>query len=434
VPLGIYYFKIKVVDSKGQNAISGPVAITLNPHLVPIPTPLVVNSPIFRGQILVIATDMMPNPLNGTPPYVYDWLVSYNGSINYTPATSAQCQITAGPIVPGQIIDCVSTPFTQTGNYTYKVKVTDSSDPQNSISDNSTPAIVTLPLPNATTSTTTSSTSTTSTTSLSTQPTTSTSITTATTSTVSISSLSTSSTSIPQQFTTMTTTISGGLPGGGGGGGGGGGLPGGGGGGGSIKPVASNILNGLQVRNVTEYSTFRLTLCGNVINVTENYITPIYAGLTINNEQYVLYPGTVVQLKNIGQYYYVQLVNISYLPIIHLITLNFTSTECTTPVTVPKINQTLPTTSIPTIRTTTTRTTIFIPFISTITSSTTVTASILLAIAIIIILLLLILFLIRQKREKKEEEELRRGKQPPPTPGSKFTPTPPEQLKKDSGK
>ncbi len=196
-------------------------------------------------------------------------------------------------------------------------------------------------------------------------------------------------------------------------------------------PTAESIKYGYQVTNITEYSTFSLTLCGNVINVIENYITPIYAGVTINGQQYALYPGVQTQLTNVGKYYYAELEGISYLPILHTITLNLTSTECISPITVPIINATVPTTSIPTTRTTTSRTTIFIPFISTITSSTTVTASILLAIAIVIILLLLILFLLRQRKEKKEEEELRRRRQHPPG-GSQYNPPSPKELKEKS--
>ena len=113
----------------------------------------------------------------------------------------------------------------------------------------------------------------------------------------------------------------------------------------------------------------------------------------------------LTQLSNVGESFYVQLVNISYLPILHSLTLNFTSIDCLTPITVPAVNQTFPTTSIPTLRTTSVRTTIFIPFISSITSSTTVRTSLLLAIAIIILFILLLLFLLRQR---KEEEKRRR--------------------------
>lgn len=132
--VGTYYFKVMVNDSKGQNATSAAAPLIINPHLVPIPIPLVVNSPIYRGEILTIAFDQVPSPLNGTPPYVYEWLVSFDNATNYTSATSIQCAITAGPIVPGQRVYCVSTPYTPTGNYTYKLRVTDSSDPQNSLS------------------------------------------------------------------------------------------------------------------------------------------------------------------------------------------------------------------------------------------------------------------------------------------------------------
>lgn len=183
--------------------------------------------------------------------------------------------------------------------------------------------------------------------------------------------------------------------------------------------------------NVTQYATFSAKLCNTTqINVTENYITPIYAGVTINGKQYALYVGNVTQLSNVGPYYYVELVNISYLPIIQTIKLNFTATQCPVTTTVPPVNRTNTTTSVSTIRTTTLRTTIFIPFISSITSSTTVAISIIIAILIIIILILLIFFIMRKRKEEKEEEEARRrfgggGSQPP-----SYAPPSPQQLRK----
>ena len=70
-PLWRYYFEVGARDSKGLTAVSQPSSILLNPHLVPIPVPTIANSPIFKGQVLVLATDKVPNPLNGTPPYTY---------------------------------------------------------------------------------------------------------------------------------------------------------------------------------------------------------------------------------------------------------------------------------------------------------------------------------------------------------------------------
>lgn len=470
-PPGVYYFEIKATDAKGLTATSGYVVVKVNPHLVPIPTPTVVNSPIIQGQQLLIATDTMPSPLNGTPPYTYLWLVAYNGSKVYTPASVVECLATAGPVIPGESLYCFSTTATPTGNYTYKVEVIDSADPQNSISDNSTPAIVTSPAHGSTSSTsttlntTTSSTTIKPTTSTTTANTTSTIITstqksststllssttasstttgTTTTSTIcpigfvcapSTSSMSTSSTTticIPGincvTSTVSTTTISGGGGGGGGTGGGGGA---GGGGGGYAPSVECRQNGGLYctATNITQYATFSVNLCKTQINVTENYITPIYAGITINNRQYALYLNNKTLLDNVGPYFYVELVNISYLPIIQTIRLNFSATQCPVTTTIPPVNQTNTSTSISTVRTTTLRTTIFIPFISSITSSTTVAASIIIAILIIIILILLIFFIMRKRKEEKEEQEARKrqggGQQPP------YNPPSPGQLRK----
>jgi len=427
--VGTYYFEVMVNDSRGQTAVSAPGVMVINPHLVPIPIPTVVNTPIYKGELLIIATDQFPSPLNGTPPYIYDWLVSYDGSANYIPSTSIQCTDGSGVALPGERIFCASTPFTLTGNYTYKVIVTDSSDPQNSISQNSTPADV-LQLQTNTTSTSTSTTTIT-----------------VTSSQISTSQTSTSiiSTSIPAPSTVPFTTgsasstsignpssgqgASGNGNGGSGTGSGGSGSSTGSGAGataGSVKPVLRGFAGGFDAINVSQYATLNDTVCGNEINVAENYITPIYAGVTINGRPYVLYPGAKVTLANIGQYYFVTLLNISYLPLLHTIALNFSSSECTTPVVPPKINQTA-TTSIPTVRTTTMRTTIFIPFISVITASTTVRLSLIIIIALIIILVLLILYSWRQRKEREEEEELRRKRGQQPRSG--YTPPSPEQFR-----
>jgi len=420
--VGTYYFEVMVNDSKGQTAVSAPGVMVINPHLVPIPIPTVVNTPIYKGEQLIIATDQFPSPLNGTPPYVYDWLVSYDGSANYIQSTSIQCTYGSGVAQPGERIFCASTPFTPTGNYTYKVIVTDSSDPQNTVSINSTPADV-IQLQTNTTSTSTTST---------TIGTTSSQISSSQTSTSVISTSIPAPSTMPFTTGSSSSTIIGnpsttiGNPSGGGGAGGNSTGSGGGATGGSVKPVLRGFAGGFDASNVSQYATLNDTVCGNEINVIENYITPIYAGVTINGRPYVLYPNAKVTLKNIGQYYFVTLLNISYLPILHTIALNFSSSECTTPVVPPKINQTA-TTSIPTVRTTTMRTTIFIPFISVITASTTVRLSLIIIIALIIILVLLILYSWRQRKEREEEEELRRKRGQQPRSG--YTPPSPEQFR-----
>lgn len=56
-----------------------------------------------------------------------------------------------------------------------------------------------------------------------------------------------------------------------------------------------------------------VNLCGENITVVENYITPISAGVSVNNEVYYLLPNTSDLLT--GTNCYIRLLNISYLPI-----------------------------------------------------------------------------------------------------------------------
>jgi len=124
-----------------------------------------------------------------------------------------------------------------------------------------------------------------------------------------------STTTVPATTTTApTTTIS--SPGGGGGGGGSGGGGGGAGGGGSQKPTVSNVTGGSEIENFTQKNTVTLNISGTPVKVTENYITPTSAGISIGNESFAISENATVYIGNFsGSKYYAMLTNVSYLPI-----------------------------------------------------------------------------------------------------------------------
>ncbi|MDE1871385.1 MAG: hypothetical protein KGI06_04060 [Candidatus Micrarchaeota archaeon] len=113
--------------------------------------------------------------------------------------------------------------------------------------------------------------------------------------------------------------------GGGGGGspGGGGGAPSGGGGGSSFKPVVTTMTNGFNVANVSQLATFNLTLCGTRLNVTENFITPTTAGITVNGNKYTLSIGQSDQIIGLSSGCNVELKNITYIPILQTASFQF---------------------------------------------------------------------------------------------------------------
>jgi hypothetical protein len=127
---------------------------------------------------------------------------------------------------------------------------------------------------------------------------------------------------LPPSTTTISNGGGGGGPGGGSSGGGGGG--GGGGSGGVSKPTITNLTNGYNVSTVTQLDTFSLALCGTTLQVTENYISPTEAGVTINGQQYILTPNGATPIIGEQNGCTVNLLNISYIPIQQTIKLQFT--------------------------------------------------------------------------------------------------------------
>jgi hypothetical protein len=152
----------------------------------------------------------------------------------------------------------------------------------------------------------------------------------------------------------------------------GGGAGGGVGGGGTSLPTvlaySSGTRKGYQITNITNHNSETLHLGNNTktINITINFITPTSAGITANNKAYNLTVGSPVALMDPNNYtYYAELTDISYLPILHTITLlvyGQPNTPITTTITTP-----IPTATVPTIPTTT-----IPPPTTTVPASTTV--------------------------------------------------------------
>jgi hypothetical protein len=166
----------------------------------------------------------------------------------------------------------------------------------------------------------------------------------------------------PAPTTTSTTTISSGgsgNTGGGTGGGAGGGTGGGVGGGGTSLPTvlaySSGTRKGYQITNITNHNSETLHLSNNTktIDITINFITPTSAGITANNKAYNLTVDSPVALVDPNNYtYYAELTAISYLPILHTITLLVYS-QPNTPVTTTTSTTTAPPTTTITRPTTT---------------------------------------------------------------------------------
>lgn len=176
-------------------------------------------------------------------------------------------------------------------------------------------------------------------------------------------------------LTTFTTTApSSGSGGGGGGVGGGTGgviesqfLP-------SVIIYANGNQTGYEITNFSQMNSEALTINNNTFHVTENYISPTCSGVTINssitNQSYDLTPNNPVVMTDPNNYtYYIELANISYLPIAQTITLliykqpTITATTTTSTITISS------TTSSSTVLSTTTS-----PITTTSTPTSTSTA------------------------------------------------------------
>jgi uncharacterized membrane protein YgcG len=108
---------------------------------------------------------------------------------------------------------------------------------------------------------------------------------------------------------------------GGGGGGGGGGFSGGGGGGGGAAPAPVNItINGAEISYIEQLKPFNATTCSSKIIGSDNFIAPNDTGVTVDGIGYTLYPLIPQQIEGLKNCY-IELLNISWEPIAHLVSI-----------------------------------------------------------------------------------------------------------------
>ncbi len=100
--------------------------------------------------------------------------------------------------------------------------------------------------------------------------------------------------------------------------------------GGSFVPTIVAYANGNQtgyrITNITQHNSETLRFNSSAktitINLTVNFVGQSFAGITANNRSYNLTVGNTVELATSENYtYYARLTNVSYLPILHTITL-----------------------------------------------------------------------------------------------------------------
>ncbi len=164
---------------------------------------------------------------------------------------------------------------------------------------------------------------------------------------LSVNSIFISTITVQATTTTSTTTT---IPPASGGGGGGGGS----GGGGIHKPTITKTSYGYNVTSIAQLNTFFVNMCGMSSIVTENFISPTDAGITINSNSYTLYLNQSVNIA--GTACYVKLNNISWIPLQQTIDLvfinktvsnvNATSTIISTSTTTSTSSTTMPSTTL----------------------------------------------------------------------------------------
>jgi hypothetical protein len=115
----------------------------------------------------------------------------------------------------------------------------------------------------------------------------------------------------------------------------------------TITAYSNGTQAGYQITNLTTRNSETLHLGNNTktINITINFITPTGAGITANNKAYNLTVGSPVALMDPNNYtYHAELTAISYLPILHTITLLVygqpNNQSVAPPITIPAANTT----------------------------------------------------------------------------------------------
>lgn len=98
--------------------------------------------------------------------------------------------------------------------------------------------------------------------------------------------------------------------------------------------LASKVFNATSlvsscdtIYNLTQTDAFDISGNGiDYVKGTVNFVTPNYAGLTINNNYYETYPNVTYQINGTDPIFSVTMVSLSYIPIAHSLALQFCST------------------------------------------------------------------------------------------------------------
>lgn len=110
-----------------------------------------------------------------------------------------------------------------------------------------------------------------------------------------------------------------------------------------MPTVLASTSGGLvcsTISNFTQHNNETISVLNATFRVTENYITPTTAGITIGNNTYELTPDVVVSIGTLdGINYTIELTKLSYLPIIDTITVTLCGAAPTPAPAVPAYTQ-----------------------------------------------------------------------------------------------
>ena len=110
----------------------------------------------------------------------------------------------------------------------------------------------------------------------------------------------------------------------------------------------ANVTEGFAIGNFTQYDFITALINEKKFLITENYITPDYAGITVNNDRYDIFPNESLLLASTSEYlYYMRLTRIAIVPALDTINFsifavpNLTSNEVLSYATNASINMSL---------------------------------------------------------------------------------------------
>ena len=115
-----------------------------------------------------------------------------------------------------------------------------------------------------------------------------------------------------------------------------------------VVPFKNSTTMGSAIVNFTQDGTKTVEILNHTFKITENYITPQYAGVTINNITYELFINSSENIANINSVpYYAKLLSISYLPIIQTVEILVYAPLSSVPTPVQESTTTANTTTVP---------------------------------------------------------------------------------------